>query len=59
MLAYVLWHLFGWEKPNMHDALIDPEICPRCGEHLIGDGYTIPVHCPNPNPTNDLPLPGT
>ena len=34
----------------MHDALIDPrtpEICPHCGEHMLGDGYTIPYHCPN------------
>ena len=36
----------------MHDALIhnevaDPEICPNCGEHMEGDGYTFPVRCPN------------
>lgn len=34
----------------MHDALIhhqSPEICPNCGEHMIGDGYTLPSHCPN------------
>ena len=47
MLEYVLWHLFGWEKPNMHDALIAHNICPNCGEHMLGDGYTIPSHCPN------------
>ena len=50
MLQYVLWHLFAWEKPNMHDALIHhktPEICPNCGEHMEGDGYTLPYHCPN------------
>ena len=48
MLAYVLWHLFGWEKTNMQEHLIvDPDICPNCGEHMIGDGYTLPYHCPN------------
>ena len=22
-------------------------ICKTCGENMIGDGYTIPYHCPN------------
>lgn len=26
--------------------------CPRCGEWLIGDGYTVVRHCPNA----DVPL---
>ena len=53
MLAYVLWHLFGWEKSNMHDALIEHwnsrDTCPNCGETLEGDGYSNgnPVRCPN------------
>ena len=48
MLAYVLWHLFGWEKTDMQEHLVvDPDICPNCGEHMTGDGYTLPYHCPN------------
>ena len=53
MLEYVLWHLFGWEKPDMHDALIEHwnsrDTCPNCGETLEGDGYSNgnPVRCPN------------
>ena len=31
----------------MHDALIAHGICPNCGENMIGDGYTLPYHCPN------------
>jgi len=31
----------------MHDALIAHGICPNCGENMIGDGYTLPSHCPN------------
>ena len=22
-------------------------ICPNCGETMIGDGYRVPLHCPN------------
>ena len=50
-LEYTLWHLFGWEKSDMHcEPVVDnrtPEICPHCGEHMLGDGYRIPYHCPN------------
>jgi hypothetical protein len=21
--------------------------CPNCGENMIGDGYRVPLHCPN------------
>lgn len=24
--------------------------CKTCGENLIGDGYTVVVHCPNTDP---------
>jgi len=23
------------------------ETCPRCGDDLLGDGYTLPFHCIN------------
>ena len=23
------------------------EVCVKCGEYMSGDGYTIPLHCPN------------
>ena len=37
----------------MYDALMEhwkaPDVCPNCGEHLVGDGYSNgdPVRCPN------------
>jgi uncharacterized protein (DUF983 family) len=21
--------------------------CPNCGENMLGDGYRVPLHCPN------------
>ena len=30
-------------------AYMDTGCCPTCGETLSGDGYTVPIHCPNAN----------
>lgn len=31
------------------------ETCRECGEYLVGDGYTTPIHCPDVDVENLTP----